>query len=801
MEVGISMKVFKIILIVLIILLAGLYVFYQAFFRSAVPRYSGNIELPGLTAPVEVRTDDYGVPYLFAENEHDLFLAQGYVTARERMFQMDMTRLAGRGELSSLFGEATLETDKYLKTLGFYRTARAEYAAMPATEKGFIDAYTDGVNAYLSTAKRLPREYAILGTKPVAWQPEDSVVVGTLMAYSLTRSVKADLVLYNIGLKAGPEILSLITPSFPDFAPTVSPGGGLPALPADGPGGTASISTPAPRVHEPYPYPFVPEVPASNWMIFAPSRTTTGKAIFTGSPDLEPKIPALFYLIGLSAPGYTVIGGSTPGAPGVNVLGTNGDIAWSTVNGRVDELDYFMEQVNSDNPNQYLTEEGYKDFQIIEETLSIKTKEGIRHEKLTVKVSRHGPIISDVIKDAPANTAMKWVGFEPSGVFPGFLALGRAKNFDEFRKALSVIATPTLNIGYADAAGNIGYQYIARVPIRMNGDGTVPVPGWDGIHEWAGYMPFEELPYDYNPATGYLGSFNNLPKSTTYPMTNYYLFERAMRFDQIMKKAGAIGLEDARGLQTDTGSVVAERWVPYITAACRTTSDLAEPLALFDGWDFRIDKKSAAAALFNAFYSRMMKNTIADEIGDDLFSQLSAPYLVYIIDLVLTKNIGNRDFVLFDDATTPDVTENRDDIIKKSMLEAVEELSDRIGGDPADWRWGDIHTMRFEHPMGKKLSFFNLSPIPTGGDDFTINAGLWDNLSAFDMKSGGVIRMIVDFSNIENSTFVSPPGQSGLLKSPHYDDQARLWADGGQILMHFGTAQDLKDVLMLTPAP
>ncbi|MBN2223778.1 MAG: penicillin acylase family protein [Deltaproteobacteria bacterium] len=794
------MKIIKIFFIVLIILIAGVYTFYQVFFRSAVPGYSGTIKLAGITAPVEVRTDDYGVPHLSAGNEYDLFFAQGYITARERIFQMDMTRLAGRGELSTLFGQATLDTDKYLKTLGFFRTAAAEYAAMPQKDREIINAYTEGVNAYLSTVKRLPREYAILGTRPEPWEPTDSVVVGTLMAYSLTRSVKADLVLYNIGQKVGPEVLELITPNYPDFAPTVSRGGDrVPRTEAVDI--VAYLSTPASPSRAPYAFPLVPEIPASNWMIFSPSRSTTGNAIFTGSPDLEPKIPALFYLIHLSAPGYNVIGGSTPGAPGINVLGTNGAIAWSTVNGRVDELDYFIEEINPDNPNQYLTEEGYRDFEIIQETLKIKTKEGIKQEKLSVKISRHGPIISDVMPQAPPNTAMKWVGFEPAGIFTGFLALNRAQNFDEFRAALSIIRTPTLNIGYADANGNIGYQYIARVPIRMNGDGTLPVPGWDGNHEWVGFMPFEELPYDYNPDKGYLGSFNNLPKSTTYPMTNYYLFERATRFDEIMKGKETVGLDDARGFQTDTGSVVAKRWIPYITSACRTTDKLKRPLALFDGWDFSIDKKSGAAALFNAFYFSMMKNTVADEIGDDLFSQLSAPYLVYIIDLALTNNIGNLDFLLFDDVTTPDITEDRDDIIVKSMNEAVAELSDRLGDDPADWRWGDIHTMRFEHPMGKKLPFFNLAPIPTAGDDFTINAGLWDNANPFDMKSGGVIRMIVDFSNFENSTLVSPPGQSGLLKSPHYGDQAEIWAGGDQIPMHFKTAEDLENVLTLMPAP
>jgi penicillin amidase len=794
------MKIIKTVFIVLIVLVVCIYVFYQAFFRSAVPGYSGAIGLAGLSDAVDVRTDGYGVPHLSAANEHDLFFAQGYITARERMFQMDMTRLAGRGELSTLFGEATLPTDRYLKTLGFYRTALAEYAAMSAEERAVIDAYTEGVNAYLKTTRRLPREYAILGTTPQPWEPADSVVVGTLMAYSLTRSVKADLVLYNIGMKVGPDILALITPRYPDFAPTVSLDNGAPPR-TDIADIAALLAASASPVRPSFRSVSLPEIPASNWMIFGPSRTATGKAIFTGSPDLEPKIPALFYLIHLSAPGYNVIGGSTPGGPGVNVLGTNGDIAWSTVNGRVDELDYFIEEINPDDPNQYLTEDGYRDFELITETLKVKTKGGIRQEEMTVKVSRHGPIISDVIPNAPPNTAMQWVGFEPAGIFKGFMALNRAKNFEEFRAALSVIRTPTLNIGYADAEGNIGYQYIARVPIRMNGDGTLPVPGWDGNHEWVGFMPFEELPHDLNPEKGYLGSFNNLPKSSTYPMTNYYLFERATRFDRIMKEAGTISVIDARGLQTDTGSVVAERWVPYITAACGTSDRLTGALALFDGWDFSIDKKSGAAALFNAFYFRMMKNTVGDELGDDLFAELSAPYLVYIIDLVLTNNIGNRDFVLFDDVTTPDVTENRDDIIKKSMDEAVAELSDRIGDDPADWRWGDIHTMRFEHPMGKKLPFFNLSPIPTAGDDFTINAGLWDNAKPFAMKSGGVIRMIVDFSDFENSTLVSPPGQSGLLKSPHYDDQADLWADGNQIPMHFTTAGELETVLTLTPKP
>ncbi len=310
------MKIIKISALVVVCLVVAAFIAFQVFFRLPLPSYSGTIEVAGLSAPVEVRFDEFAVPHIFAENDHDLFFAQGYITARERMFEMDVTRLAGRGELSTLFGDVTLGKDRYLKTVGFYRMARAEYAALPGWVKDVILAYTEGVNAYLSTAKHLPREYAALGAKPQPWAPEDTVVAAILMGYSLETSVDADLSFYRIGEKIGPERLKYLLPLYPDFAPTISPEGA--AVPS--PGDPAALGTLFPSSARPWSTdPFgnaAGGIVGSSWMIFGPSRTSTGAPVFAGSPDLAPEIPSIFYLAHLVGAGYDVIGGLGAGRAG-----------------------------------------------------------------------------------------------------------------------------------------------------------------------------------------------------------------------------------------------------------------------------------------------------------------------------------------------------------------------------------------------------------------------------------------------------------------------------------------------------
>ncbi len=786
------------IVLVLVIIVA---IAVQVVFRLPQPAYAGSEKMEGLSSAVEVRTDEYGIPHILAQNEKDLFFAQGYITARERMFQMDMTRLAGRGELSSVLGEIMFDTDRYFKTFGFYRAAEEEYAGLEPAAKSVVDDYTRGVNAYIASAKYLPSEYTILGFKPQAWKPQDTMVCGILMAYSLNRSKDTELILNQIGDSAGADMLKTIIPIVPADAPTIS-GSHENKLPpvtsgidhsagpvAGAAGGSGSVDSPFPL-----------DMPASNWMIFSGKRTTSGKAVFTGSPDLAPTIPALFYLVHLKGGDYDVMGGSIPGAPTINVLGLNRYFAWSTTNGRGDEMDFFIEKINPADADQYLTEDGYKNFKIVEETIRVKGKDGFREEKLRVRISRHGPIISDVMPRAPANCAVMWVGLQPHlGIMEGFIALDKARNFYEFRKALSVVRTPTLNVGYADIYGNIGYQYIASPPLRKSGDGTLPVPGDEGKYDWTGYVPFDSLPYDLNPYQGYVASFNNVPKITDYHITNFWMIERALRFDQIVKSKEKFTFDEIRKMQLDNVSVESQYWAPLILSACGGMDDMKPALDLFKGWDYSSDINSPAATLFNAFYKYMVQNTLENKIGAKLNAELTQDYQIYIPDRLLTIMVNDNGNLFFDDVKTADVRETRDDIIRKSMKDAVAELTARLGQDPSNWQWGKVHQMTFKHPLGSKLSFYNLSPIPTNGDGFTINAGMWDAKNPYAMDAGGVIRLVVDMSDLEKSTIMSPPGQSGLYLSPYYNDLAQMWANGQQVPTHFLTAGDLPQVLTLHP--
>jgi len=773
---------------------------FQAFFRLPLPAYSGTISMQGLKSAVEVRTDDHGIPHIFAQDEDDLFFAQGFITARERMFQMELTRLAGRGELSLLFGDSMLETDRYFKTLGFYRAAESEYKNTTPVTRAAVDAYTRGVNAYLDTVQFLPSEYTILGARPQAWRPADSMVAGLLMSYRLNSSRTIKPILYMIYKQSGPDMLKDLLPYIPEGAPYISSSGNQgptsarcelpgPELAPTGQNSFSGIEAPIPlRMH------------ASNWMIFSGSRTTTGKPVFTGSPDLEAVIPSLFYLVHLKGGAYDVIGGSIAGLPGVHALGFNGHIAWSITVGNADNLDFFTEKVNPANPDQYLTEDGYRDFQVIDEGVKVKGDNGIREEKFKVRISRHGPIISDIMSEMPADCAMLWPGLQSrDGTVEGLLALNRATNFDEFRKAISVVNGASVHLGYADTEGNIGYEYVTTFPIRKNGDNPLPRPGEKGEYDWTGYKPFEEQPYELNPAKGYVASFNQMPEAGDYYGTAYFLFERPFRFEQMANSKAKFTVDEIWAMQNDVVSNLAGRWVPQILRACEGKADLAKYTAVFKGWNYAMDTGSPQATLFNSFLTHLISNTFEDQLGKEVVDTVVKDLNVDIPVQWIIRYMGDNENKFWDDTTTSSVKETRDDMVLKSMTEAVEELSARLGSDPQGWAWGKVHQMTIRHPMGEVLPFLNLSPLPYAGDDFTIHAGWWDRGNPYDMLSGAVIRLVVDMSNLDTITIMSPPGQSGLYLSPYYSDLAETWSKGGQVPAHYTDAKQLQQVLMLEP--
>lgn len=794
-------KWLKIAAIAIVALVIIAFVSFQIFFRLAVPSYTGTVDIPGLKQAVEVRTDDHGIPHILAKNDEDLFFAQGYITARERMFQMDLTRLAGRGELSTLFGEKTLETDRYFKTLGFYRAAIDEYKNLTPPTRLAVDAYTRGVNAYLATTKRLPREYFILGGKPAEWKAEDCLVGALLMSYRLSAPRSTKAILQRIYDHAGAETLNKLLPWIPASAPVVSGERNrassaitfraFEARPARNPESASG---------EPY-SPVLMRQRASNWMIFSGSRTTTGKAVFTGSPDLEAVIPSLFYLVHLKGGSYDVIGGSIAGLPGVHAVGFNGRIAWSITVGNGDNVDFFVEKPDPADPDRYLTENGYRNFTVINDPIKVKVKGGFREEKLTIRVSRHGPVISAVMKAFPPNCAMLWPGLMGrDGTMDGLLTLNRARNFGEFRSALGMVRGASVHIGYADVDDNIGYQYMSTLPVRKGGENPVAMPGEKGAHDWTGFVPYERHPYDLNPKKGYTASFNQMPAAADYYGTAFFLFERAFRFDEMVNAKERFTVEEIRAMQNDTGSNVAKRFVPLVVAACAEDKELAPHAKRLAGWDRFVSTESAEATLFNAFITKLIGNTFSDELGDSLIDEFYRDLHVSIPLQWMIRYLEEPGNEFWDNVKTKDVRETRDDIIVKSMRDAVAQVSEKFGKNEKKWAWGRVHKMLIKHPLGTVLPFLNLGPYSYAGDDFTIHAGWWDRYNPFEMKSGAAIRLVVDMADLSTMTVMSPPGQSGHYLSPHYGDLAETWAKGGQVSAHYTSAEKLEKLLSLVPA-
>ncbi len=772
---------------------------FQIFFRLPVPGYNGSIALKGLRAPVEVRSDGHAIPHLFAESDEDLFFAQGYITARERMFQMDLTRLAGRGELSTVFGEKTIKTDRYFKTLGFYRAAEAAYAELSPESKTAVDAYTRGVNAYLAGVKHLPREYLILGARPVPWKPADCVVGAILMSYRLNAPRGIKPLLHRINVKAGPEILRKLLPWIPANAPMVSYlekgesmmyGGNTP------PGMEMNAAGAVEDFYKPLPL----RMRASNWMIFAGSRTTTGRPVFTGSPDLEAAIPSLFYLIHLKGPGYDVIGGSIPGLPGVHALGFNGKFAWSITVGNGDNTDFFIEKINPANPDQYLTETGYRSFTIYNETIKIKSGSGLREERLAVRVSRHGPVVSGVMEGLPENCTMLWPGLMGhDGTMDGLLRLNRARSFKQFRDAFGVVRGASVHVGYADIDGNIGYQYTTTLPVRKAGDNPVPVPGESGKFDWSGFIPFERHPYSLNPKRGYLASFNQMPERANFYGTAYFLFERPLRFEEIVKAKDKYSPAEIAAMQNDTGSYAAKRFIPLISASCAKDAFLTRYVAMLEKWDRSISLESPEATIFNSFLTHLIMNTFGDELGRPIVEELCKDLHVSIPLQWLIRYLDEPDNPFWDDVATKGRRESRGDMIAKSMNGAVRDLRERFGRDVKKWEWGRVHRMTIRHPLGGVLPFLNLGPYSYPGDDFTIHAGWWDRAKPFEMNSGAAIRIVVDMADLSAMTIMSPPGQSGHYLSPYYGDLAKTWSEGKQVPAHYTSARNLPNALRLEP--
>ena len=808
-----------ILALVVIIAIAGF-----SFVRSPFPYTDGKMQVPDavaiaqglpeagetlqfstLQSPVTVYRDEHGVPQIYADNRHDLFFAQGYVQAQDRLFQMDFQRRVGTGTLSEVLGEATLETDRFLRTLGTNRAAAKDLEVMSEETLSDLQAYADGVNAFISANQdSLPLEFRILGYKPQPWEPLHSVVWGKMMAWNLGGNWETELMRARLIDKMGAEMTADLLPHYPLSGPFIIPPevksyAGLDAIDFDKVMAVKSLLKATD-----------PDIGSNNWVV-AGSRTTTGKPLVANDPHLGMQIPSIWYLVGLHGGGLDVVGASLAGAPGV-VIGHNDRIAWGVTNVGPDVQDLFLEKINPDNPNQVEFQGKWEDVQVVEERITVKGQAEPVVE--TVRITRHGPIMNAVtskIGEEAQPMAFRWTALDSGKLFESVLKIDRAQNWEEFRSALQDWSVPSQNFVYADVDGNIGYQMPGQIPIRAKGDGTVPVPGWTGEYEWTGTIPFDELPSVYNPEVGYVATANNQVVPDSYPYlisTEWSAPYRAARIVELIESKDKLSPDDLAAIQGDIHPIPTDSFVPLLGAIdlSGASKEAQKAQEMMLAWDRKMDADASEPLIYEMYVKKLAQETFGDELaasGDEALTEdyLSSHRNDYT--QTLERLAGEPSSAWWDDVRTSPV-EGMSDIVTRAFEAAVSELQASYGQAPDRWQWGKPHFANFDHLVFGEVSplnsIFNRS-IPARGTNFTVNAAspAYDTLA---MDSGASYRHIVDLSNLANSRFIHTTGQSGLAFNPHYDDLIPLWQNVEYLPMRFDRAEiekSAKNVLELEP--
>jgi penicillin amidase len=806
------------IALVVIVLIAILYIafWWPGASQASFPQIDGQIDLPALDAPVDVYRDPQGIPHIFASTEHDLFFAQGFVHAQDRFWQMDMNRHASAGRLSELLGSAGLETDRFLRTLGWERVAREELAMMDDENVTILEHYAAGVNAYLAgrSNAELSAEYLILpllnrGYAPNPWEPLNSLTWAKAMAWDLGKSklnIEIDRSLMLAELT--PEQVAELFPPYPADKPVIvndqspftpSEVSSVPA-PDYAPAVLAALQQLSARLDSLQPFLDLAggEFLGSNSWAVSGDLSASGSPMLANDPHLDVGIPHIWYQVGLHCRPVgpdcpdDMIGFSFPGVPGI-IIGHNARIAWGFSNVGPDVLDLYIEKINPDNPDQYEVNGEWVDMQVLTETIIIGAS---KTEELTVRITRHGPIISEVHGtlaeedfaervgiDLPEHyaIAISWTALQPGLTLQAVtLEMTRAQNWDEFRQAASNFAVPSQNLLYADVDGNIGYQMPGRIPIRAGGaDGRYPAAGWNDDSEWAGFIPFDQLPYSFNPPEGFIVTANNAVVDDTYP---YFLNDvwangyRAQRIlDLIQAAPGPIDSAYFKTIQTDNFNSNAAVLLPVFMQVSLTDDSLEEYRSLFDGWDYQMDLDSPAAALFASFWKQLLAAAFHDEIPEDFWPDGNTRWITIVHSI-----LDHPSDPWWDDVTTPE-TEQRDDIMRAAFSAAVADLEDRLGSDASAWTWGDLHLVYYKHQVMGNFpvisSAFDRGPFRVAGGTSIVNASGW-SASEPDFRIAGSsasFRMIADLADWSNSLIVMPVGQSGHAGHLHYVDLTDLW--------------------------
>jgi penicillin amidase len=783
---------------VLIVTILAVGIYLHHLITKSFPQTTGTISVRSIKADVKVYRDENGVPHIFAENEQDLMFAAGYVTAQDRLWQMDVTRRYGQGRLAEVFGKDVYAIDVMTRTIGFNRIARQIEGGLHPESRQTLQAYADGVNYYIEThRKELPIEFDMLGYEPEPWKVEHSLIITRLMGWELNISWWVDITMGELVEKLGEQKVSELYPVYPDNAPLIVPH----TISSERLSHIGNDFLEVAKFARRFFGTEGTQIGSNSWAVTG-SKSLSGKPILANDPHLIFQQPAKWYEMHLVGGRYDVAGVALPGTPGV-VIGHNQSIAWGLTHSMADECDLYIEEIDSLDNTKYLYNGEKRDFKVITENVFVKDSGNI---PVTVRLTHRGPIISNIhplkyigkeISEirpdtSLGNTAMsiRWTGFEFSDENYAFYLINRAKNWEEFKQGMREFAVPGQNFIYADTAGNIGYWYAVKLPKRKGKNPCLPFPGWTDEYEWQGFVPFDELPHTYNPPEEFIATANNKPVGDSYPYYLSNLWEppaRITRIREMMEERERLSVEDFKQMQMDYLSTDARENVPFILHAHPDSSvygnDTRTALVYLRNWDFVFKKEDIATTIYNAFMLNLMRNTFADEMGEELFQKYI--FLSSMVNRAVTDLLKRDHSTWFDNVKT-EQAETRDDIIRESLKDAMGQLKQQLGNETKNWRWGNLHTVTFQHPFGRGGvldKVFNVGPFPVGGATTTVNNAEFSYIRPYRNTLGPSMRQIVDLADIDTSLIVITTGQSGQPFFKHYDDQVQLWLNGGYIKM------------------
>ena len=826
------------ILALVVLLLGGGLIYYSSIINGPQPKIDGDVQAKGLQAGLEIIRDGQGIPHIYAKNMHDLYFAQGYAQAQDRWWQMEFYRKTCGGRIEELTGKkaSLVNTDIYLRSLGLYEVCRKEYEMYTPEERAFLDAFSEGVNAYISgrSPGQLSVNYSILGltgakAKVEPWTPLDTLAMAKLMAWDLGLSRDPEITRTKLYKTLGAETAEQwLVPQWPlgqkptimldeDVQVLINPG---PAVtPQDVP---AAAAPTAPQVFMDTTLP-IDETSAdlrqllgdqagagSNSWVASGNMTAGGKALLANDPHLGIGMPSIWYEADLHAPDdgtgkpFDVAGFTFASFPGI-VAGHNNHIAWGVTNVYPDVNDQYMIKVNPDNPLQYEWDGKWRDMTVREEKIAF----GDGKPPVTIKVreTHLGPITNDNKYDPKTGElsgfnnkdplALHWTALEPGRTILTLPSMAKASNWDEFRSALKTWDVPSQSIVYADDQGNIGYQMPGKIPIRpANYAGQVPAPGWTSEYEWKGYVPYDLMPRSYNPERGYIVAANQEAAPPQYyeyldkvlgPGVNanfgskynkWVYGYRSQRIYELIKQLAPNTVATYQAIQGDNKYLPAGDVLPYLKDLTFDDPAVSDARDWLLKWDLVCNEDSAEAALYNEFWMKLVKNTYQDQLGDAAKAE-GLDKEMWAITLLLQDPADTW----WDDAKTGDKKEMRDDILTKSFNEGYAATVADLGKDRSKWQWGKLHTATFvSNPLGASgiapiESVVNKGPVPVGGNSECVNSQIWyASKGNFGIGMIPSMRMIIDLTDPGKSIGMNSTGQSGNPGNPWYGNMIVPWS-------------------------